>query len=150
LAASTVANGFDGDCAPEHPLLSEPVELLTKNCFAPERSGKDANPFTSTPEPIDVSYVTAVIEVPVFTLDVGVGVTGAAVEVVAFESEFVLLPGALLHAATRASNPTAPMRRPSAKTLNTYAYPRPPEDSNIRGRVVKTSLLVEQALAAIR
>jgi hypothetical protein len=77
--------------------------------------------------PIDVSYVTAVIEVPVFALVVGVDVEGLATDVpAAFESGLALSPPALLHAVTRNANVSAPTRRASIKAFNTDTYPRPP------------------------
>jgi hypothetical protein len=65
--------GADAASAAAQLLLSDPAALLTKNRFAPERSGRSAKPLTSTPLPIAVSYVTAVIEVGV-GVGVGVGV----------------------------------------------------------------------------
>src|SRR5690348_9272951 len=113
LAAAIVRSGVPGCCAPEQPLPSDPVAELTKKRRAPERNGRFANPFPSTPTPIDVSY-TAGEDVPtgggvvtVVTGAVGLCV-GAGVSLDAIGS------WELLHALAEqrdASSKTLPFRR---------------------------------------
>jgi hypothetical protein len=55
VADANVAFGADADCAALQLLLSDPAELLTKKRFAPDRNGRSAKPFVSTPLPIDAS-----------------------------------------------------------------------------------------------